>query len=143
MPKNMREIARVIPPLNTSEVTFNCISGMKQATICVIAIGTDIITKRAKPKARHRFLWDLRKIPYIIQIAAITTSEMQASIVKTSALFRSSARIANKGIGTILTANKVFKMIFVFAVKKGSITIHAAMIAAVEIIDHESFFAVK
>ena len=70
-------------------------------------------------------------------------SAMQVPIVKISGLFRSSASIANKGIGTTLTANNVFKMIFVLAIRKGSVTIHAAKIAAAEIIDHESFSAVK
>ena len=114
--------------MNMSDVKSNWTCGKKQAEIWVIAIGTGIKTSRAKPNARHSFFLHLRKIPYIIQIAAIAISVAQIPNVNITDLFNSKDKIASSGIGTALTTTKVFKTIFVLEIKLGSIISHAAMI---------------
>ena len=110
----------MIPLLNISDVKSNWTCGKKQAEIWVIAIGTGIKTSRAKPNARHKFFAHLRKMPYIIQIAAIAISVMQIPKVNITDLFNSKDNIASSGIGMALTTTKVFKTIFVLEIKLGS-----------------------
>ena len=129
--------------MNMSDVKSNWTCGKKQAEIWVIAIGTGIKTNRAKPNARHRFFLHLRKIPYIIQIAAIAISVAQIPNVNITDLFNSKDKIASSGIGTALTTTKVFKTIFVLEIRLGSIISHAAMIETAAINDHDNLSEVK
>lgn len=125
------------------EVKSNCASGMKQAMINVIAIGTGIMTSREKPKAFHNCLRYTLKILYIIQTAAIEMSEIQAPSVKTINSSKRNARTARNGIGIKLTINNVFRIFFDFAVNNGIVTDHTAIIDTIAIIDHDSLSAVK
>ena len=129
--------------MNMSDVKSNWICGKKQAEIWIIAIGTGIKTSRAKPNALHKFFAHLRKMPYIIQIAAIAISVMQIPKVNITDLFNSKDKIASNGIGMALTATKVFKTIFVLEIRLGSIISHAAMIEAAAISDHDKLSEVK
>ena len=129
--------------MNMSDVKSNGICGKKQAEIWVIAIGTGIKTSREKPNARHKFFAHLRKMPYIIQIAAIAISVMQIPKVNITDLFNSKDKIASNGIGMALTATKVFKTIFVLEIRLGSIISHAAIIEAAAISDHDKLSEVK
>ena len=133
----------MIPLLNISDVKSNWICGKKQAEIWVIAIGTGIRTSRAKPNALHKFFLHLRKIPYIIQIAAIAISVMQMPKVNITDLFNNKDKIASSGIGMALTTTKVFKTIFVLEIRLGSNTSHAAMIETPAINDHDNLSEVK
>ena len=126
-----------------SDVKSNWTCGKKQAEIWVIAIGTGIKTSRAKPNARHKFFLHFRKIPYIIQIAAIAISVMQMPNVNITDLFNSKDNIASSGIGMALTTIKVFKTIFVLEIRLGSIISHAAMIETAAINDHDNLSEVK
>ena len=125
------------------EVKSNCASGMKQAVINVIAIGTGIMTSREKPKAFHNCLRYTLKILYIIQTAAIEMSEIQAPSVKTINSSKRNARTARNGIGLKLTINNVFRSFFDFAVNNGIVTDHTAIIDTVAIIDQVSLSEVK
>ena len=100
-------------------------------------------TNRAKPNARHRFFLHLRKIPYIIQIAAIAISVTQMPNVNITDLFNSKDKIASSGIGTALTTTKVFKTIFVLEIRLGSNISHAAMMETATINDHDNLSEVK
>lgn len=125
------------------EVKSNCASGMKQAVINVIAIGTGIMTSREKPKAFHNCLRYTLKILYIIHTATIEMSEIQAPSVKTISSPKRNASTTRNGIGITLTINNVFKIIFDFAVRTGIVTSHAAIIDSIAIIDHDNLSAVK
>ena len=133
----------MIPLLNMSDVKSNWTCGKKHAEIWVIAIGTGIKTSRAKPNVRHKFSLHLRKIPYIIQIAAIAISVMQMPNVNITDLFNSKDKIASSGIGMALTTTKVFKTIFVLEIRLGSNISHAAMIETAAINDHDNLSEVK
>ena len=126
-----------------SDVKSNWTCGKKQAEIWVIAIGTGIKTSRAKPNARHKFFLHLRKIIYIVQIAAITISVMQTPNVNITDLFKSKDNIASSGKGITLTTTKVFKTIFVLEIRLGSNISHAAIIEATAINDHDNLSEVK
>lgn len=90
-----------------------------------------------------KFFAHLRKIQYIIQIAAIVISVMQMPKVNITDLFNSQDKIASNGIGMALTVTKVFKTIFVLEIRLGSIISHAAMIEAAAISDHDKLSEVK
>ena len=99
--------------------------------------------QQGKTKCRHKFFLHLRKIPYIIQIAAIAISVMQMPNVNITDLFNSRDKIASSGIGMALTTTKVFKTIFVLEIRHGSNISHAAMIETAAINDHDNLSEVK
>lgn len=69
-----------------------------------------------------------QKVLYIIQVAAMQISEIQEPNVKTTNFFKRNASIDRNGIGIILITSRVFKIIFSFAIKTGSIISHMAII---------------
>ena len=73
----------------------------------------------------------------------IETSEIQVPSFKITIFFKSSANIDRNGIGITLIIIKVFKIIFVFAVNKGRINSHTAIVEIITIKDHDKFLEVK
>lgn len=102
-----------------------------------------IITSIAKPNPLHKCFLHLLKIPYIIQIAASATSEMQVPSVYAIGRFRSNPRSTKRGIGITLAVNSVFKIIFPFAIKAGIQSPHAATIETATTNDHDKYSEVK
>lgn len=99
--------------------------------------------QQGKTKCPPQIFLYFRKIPYIIQIAAIAISVMQMPNVNITDLFNSKDNIASSGIGMALTTTKVFKTIFVLEIRLGSIISHAAMIETAAINDHDNLSEVK